>query len=124
MHNVKNAPHLSVLVAEVDQAGHVEEKLNEVVQHQQDQPQTVQTEREARKIWYLFFRDRETPLTFFFFFKKSSVQTQAPQKLQTLILGFFFFPKVAALTSECRRQQCGPGTERRTQAGVEYPPKQ
>lgn len=26
------------------------------------------------------------------------------------------------LTSECRRPQCGPGTGRCTQAGVEYPP--
>lgn len=34
--------HLPVLVAEVDQPGHVEKKLDEVVQHKQDQAQTIQ----------------------------------------------------------------------------------
>lgn len=29
----ENSPHLSVLVAEIDQAGNVEEKLDKVVQH-------------------------------------------------------------------------------------------
>ena len=41
----ENSPHLSLLVAEVEQAGNVEQKLDKVVQHQQDQTQTVQTER-------------------------------------------------------------------------------
>lgn len=33
---------MSVLVAEVDQAGHVEQNFHKVVQHQQDQAQAVQ----------------------------------------------------------------------------------
>lgn len=39
-----NLPSLSALVAEVDQSRNVEEKLDKVVQHQQDQTQTVETE--------------------------------------------------------------------------------
>lgn len=41
----QNSPCLSVLIAEVDQAGNVEQELDKVVQHEQDQTQTVQTER-------------------------------------------------------------------------------
>lgn len=37
-------PCLSVLIAEVNQAGHVEEQLHKVMQDQQDQTQTVQVE--------------------------------------------------------------------------------
>lgn len=40
----ENQPELPVLVAEVDQTGNVEEELDEIVQHQQDQAQAVQTE--------------------------------------------------------------------------------
>lgn len=36
--------HLSVLVAEIDQTGDVEKKLNKVVQHEQDKTQTVQVQ--------------------------------------------------------------------------------
>lgn len=43
---LENEPKLSVLVAEVDQTGDVEKELDEIVQHQQDQTQAVQTE------WY------------------------------------------------------------------------
>lgn len=39
-----NKPELSVLIAEVDQTGNMEEELDEIVQHQQDQAQAVQTE--------------------------------------------------------------------------------
>lgn len=46
----ENSPHLSVLVAEVDQAGNVEEQLYEVVQHEQDQTQTVQTGRHKEHV--------------------------------------------------------------------------
>lgn len=41
-----NKPELPVLIAEVDQTGNMEEELDEIVQHQQDQAQAVQTE------WY------------------------------------------------------------------------
>lgn len=41
----RDSPHLSVFVAEVNQAGHVKEELNKVVQDKQDQTQTVQTRR-------------------------------------------------------------------------------
>lgn len=41
----ENEPELSVLVAEVDQTGNMEEELDEIVQHQQDQTQAVQAER-------------------------------------------------------------------------------
>ena len=47
-----DSPQLSVLVAEVDQAGNVEEQLHTVVQHQQDETQAVQTERREKILYY------------------------------------------------------------------------
>lgn len=44
-----NSPRLPVLVAEVDQAGNVEQELHKVVQHEQDQTQTVQAETHGEK---------------------------------------------------------------------------
>lgn len=35
---------MPVLIAEVDQTGNMEKELDEIVQHQQDQTQAVQTE--------------------------------------------------------------------------------
>lgn len=83
-HNDKDSPHLSVLVAEVDQTGHMEQQLNKVVQHQQDQAQTVQT-KVGKKAFLV--RDRETPLTFS---KKGNIQTKVPQN-HKLNLGLFLF---------------------------------
>lgn len=62
----ENSPHLSVLVAEVDQAGNVEEQLDKVVQHEQDQTQTVQTARHRETCFSFITSDRSngrgTPL--------------------------------------------------------------
>lgn len=50
----ENSPELPVLIAEVDQTGSVEKELDEIVQHQQDQTQAVQTEghRDAINVSY------------------------------------------------------------------------
>lgn len=115
-----NSPYLSVLVAEIDQAGNVEEKFNKVVQHQQDQTQTVQTER-----------DTETRFCFQFvsYCKSCSLKRLCTNSTETLHLPHICtcnskLSKWAVLTSECRHLRCGPGTGRCTQAVVEYPPKQ
>lgn len=92
----ENQPQLSVLVAEVDQTGHVEEQLDEIVQHQQDQAQAVQTER-----------------------RKDAVSFTLTEAVATEMVPL----QGNILTSKCRRLQCGPGRGRCRPADVEYPPE-
>lgn len=105
----EDSPRLPALVAEVDQAGDVEQKLHKVVQHQQDQTQTVQAERHASPR-YNAGRVEERGV---------GGREGGGHMFHTITS----FQWEAALTSECRRPRCGPGTGRCTRAAVEYPPK-
>lgn len=98
----ENQPELSVLIAEVDQTGNMEEELDEIVQHQQDQTQAVQTGRHKDAI---------------------NITCNGRRQHRDHDRVTYRLCYVKVLTSKCRRLQCGPGTGRCRPAGGEYPPE-